>query len=63
MKICSEFHPEVCFDDERGGCPVCECIKERDSALAERDETAESLSARIEELLDERDALRTELRL
>lgn len=63
MKICNEFHPEVCFDDERGSCPVCEQIQELEMALAKHEEDVGALSARVEELLDEREGYRSELRL
>lgn len=61
MNTCEEFHYLIFFTG--ASCPLCELMQERDSVLAERDEKVAELSARIEELLDERDALRTELRL
>lgn len=63
MNICQEFHQAIAFEGQFGGCPLCEMIRERDAALAEHEVSIEILSARIEELLDERDALRTELKI
>lgn len=54
MQICSDNHEEICYENNRYGCPICILLKEKDDEI-------NHLNDKITDLENEKNSLKDDI--